>query len=91
MTRVIAEDNDVWTLKKIRSWVDMESAILQKEIGNLEKKLKEFEKRYGNLDRNALYGQFDDMELLEWEGDIETMNRLREKLTRINRIVFENE
>lgn len=91
MTRVIAENNDVWTLKKIRSWVELETAILNKEIGNVENKLKVFENQYGNLDREVLYGQVDDMELLEWEGEIETMNRLREKLTRINQIVFENE
>lgn len=91
MTRVIAENNDVWTLKKIQSWVHIETAILQKEIGNVENKLKAFENRYGNLDRDALYGQVDDMDLIEWEGEIETMNRLREKLARINQIVFENE
>ncbi len=91
VTKVIAENNDVWTLKKIRSWVDLETAILNKEIGNVESKLKAFENRYGNLDREVLYGQVDDMELLEWEGEIETMKRLREKLTRINQIVFENE
>ena len=91
MTRVIAENNDVWTFKKIQSWVHIETTILQKEIGNVENKLKAFENRYGNLDRDALYGQIDDMDLLEWEGEIETMNRLREKLARINQIVFENE
>ncbi len=91
MTRIIVEKNDGWTLKKIQSWVDLETVILKKEIGNIENKIKTFENRYGNVARDDLYGQVDDMDLLEWEGEIETMKRLREKLTRLDRIVFENE
>jgi len=83
VTKVIAENNDTWTLKKIRTWVDLEIAILQKEIANIQNKIGEFESRYGNLDGDSLYGRVDDMELLQWEGEIETMNRLREKLARL--------
>lgn len=90
MTRIIVEKNDGWTLKKIRSWIDLETAILKKEIGNIENKVKMFENRYGNVVRDSLYGRVDDMDLIEWEGEIETMNRLREKLSRLDRIVFEN-
>lgn len=90
MTRIIVEKNDGWTLKKIQSWVDLETAILKKEIGNVENKLKTFENRYGNVARDSLYGRVDDMDLIEWEGEIETMNRLREKLSCLDRIVFEN-
>jgi hypothetical protein len=31
------------------------------------------------------------MELVEWEGEIETMNRLREKMTCLEQIAFEYE
>ncbi len=79
MTRVIAENNDAWTLKKIRSWIALEKTLLNKEIGNVQNKIREFENRYGKLDRDSLYGRVDDMDLVEWEGEIETVNRLREK------------
>ena len=41
-----------------------------------------FEDRYGTLDRESAYGKIDDMELIAWEGEIETMERLRSKLSR---------
>ena len=91
MTRVIAQNSDAWTLNKIRSWVDLETSILKKQLGNIQNKIRDFENRYGKTDRNSLYGQVDDMELLEWEGEIETMRRLREKLTCLDQIVFELE
>jgi len=38
--------------------------------------LHEFENRYGKFNRNALYGRIDDMILLEWEGELETLKKL---------------
>lgn len=89
MTKVIAENREDWMLKKIRSRVDVETALLKKQLANVREKVTEFEKRYGRLDRDSLYGKMDDMELLEWEGEIETMHRLQGDLSHLNRIVFE--
>ncbi len=43
------------------------------------------------LDSDSLYGHVDDMELLEWEGEIETIDRLQKKLTFLEQIAFEYE
>jgi hypothetical protein len=48
---------------------------------NIQSKVTGFESRYKKLDRDSLYGQVDDMELLEWEGEIETIDRLRKKIS----------
>jgi len=91
MTKVIAQNNNLWTLKKIQSLVDLEKTILKKKIDNVQNKITHFENRYGQRDREALYGQVDDMELIEWEGEIETKERLQEKLNALEQIVFEHE
>ena len=90
MPRVIVENNDRWMINKIQTWIDIEAAILKKAIGNCHNKIKSFENRYGNVDRNTLYGQAADMDILEWEGEIGTISRLREKLKSLDQIVFEN-
>ncbi len=91
MTKVVAEKGDLWTVKKIQSLVDLEKTILKKQIGNVQNKITHFENRYGQRDREALYGQVDDMELIEWEGEVETISRLNEKMTCLDQIVFEVE
>jgi len=91
MTRVIAQNSDLWTLRKIQFLVDMEAAILKKQISRVQNRISDFENRYGKSDRESLYGLADDMELLEWEGEIETMARLREKLASLEQIAFEYE
>jgi hypothetical protein len=90
MTRVIAQNGDDWTLRKIRSLVDREAVVLEKQIGKIEGKIAAYEEQYGKLD-DALYVRVDDMELLEWDGEVETMRRLREKLASLERIAFEHE
>ena len=45
-------------------------------ISGIQDKITGFEDQYGKLDREAMYGQVDDMELIEWEGELETLERL---------------
>ncbi|MCI5148883.1 MAG: hypothetical protein D3916_05765 [Candidatus Electrothrix sp. MAN1_4] len=91
MTKVIAQNSDLWTLRKIQALVGMEADLLKKQINGIQEKIINFENRYGKLDREAMYGQIDDMELIEWEGEIETLERLRSKLTRLEEVGFEYE
>jgi hypothetical protein len=91
MTKIVAQHNDLWTLKKIQSLVDLEATMLKRKLDNVQNKIAAFENRYGQLDRESLYGKVDDMELIEWEGEIETLDRLQEKLTRLKQIAFEYE
>lgn len=66
-----------WTKKKVKDAFQRESEILKQAIYRTQNKLNAFETEYGSLDRNALYGKIDDMELLEWEGELETLERLQ--------------
>jgi len=91
MTKVIVQNSETWTLRKIQSLVNLETTFLKKQLMNIKNKLSVFKDRYGTDDRDALYGQVDDMELIEWEGEVETMNRLQKKLASLEQIVFEYE
>ena len=83
MTKVIAQNSDLWTLRKIQALVGLEAMLLKKQISSIQDKIAGFEDRYGKIDREAMYGQVDDMELIEWEGEIETLKRLRSKQDRL--------
>ncbi|GBD98373.1 hypothetical protein BMS3Abin07_00385 [bacterium BMS3Abin07] len=89
MTKLTVEADDNWTEKKIESAIHTEVDLLKKAVGRTQAELQEFENRYGKLDRDSLYGKVDDMELLEWEGELETLTRLQEKLKSLAEITFE--
>ena len=89
MTRLIIETDNNWTREKIKDSIHAEISLFRKTTDKLQHKLKDFENRYGKLDRKSLYGKIDDMELIEWEGEIETLERLQKKLRSLEEIIFE--
>ncbi|HBI23592.1 MAG: hypothetical protein A2Y48_10495 [Nitrospirae bacterium RIFCSPLOW2_12_42_9] len=89
MTRLIIETDDKWTREKIRLAIDTEIYLLKKALDKVKEKIKEFEIKYGELDRESLYGKIDDMELIEWEGETETLQRIQKRLKSLEEIVFE--
>lgn len=91
MIKIITQNDELWALNKLRSLVGIETEVLGKQLQNSQNKVDAFENRYGTQDRDALYGKIDDMELIEWEGEIETINRLKKKLASLERISFQHE
>ncbi len=89
MTKLTVETDNNWTKKKIESAIHTEVNLLRKAVRRTQAKLQEFENRYGKFDRDSLYGKVGDMELLEWEGELETLKRLQEKLKSLAEIRFE--
>jgi hypothetical protein len=89
MTRLVVETDNDWTKRKIRGAIHTEIELLKKAILKTEGKAQAFETRYGKLDRASLYGKADDMELLEWEGELETLDRLKVRLRSLEEITFE--
>ena len=89
MTRLTVETDNEWTKRKIKSALDVEIDILKKAVQKCKLKLDQFEKKYGKLDRDSFYGQIDDMELIEWEGEQESSLKLQEKLASLEEISFE--
>lgn len=89
MTRLVVETNNDWTKKKIEGAIHTEIELLKKAVQKTQWKLQDFESRHGKFDRDSLYGKIDDMELIEWEGELETLKRLQEKLKSLEEITFE--
>ncbi len=89
MTKLILETDNNWTKRKIKTVLNTEKELIKRAINRAQIKLNEFENKYGKLDREKLYGKVDDMELIEWEGEIETLERLERNLSSIEEITFE--
>ncbi len=89
MTRLIVETDDKWTREKIKLAIDTEIYLFKKALAKVQEKISSFESKYGKLDRENFYGKIDDMELIEWEGEIETLQRILKRLRSLEEIVFE--
>ncbi len=89
MTKLIVETKNEWTKKKIKDVIHTETEVLKRAIESIQEKLRNFETQYGTLDRSSLYGKIDDMELVEWEGELETLERLKNKLHSLEEITIE--
>ncbi|MEE8329466.1 MAG: hypothetical protein V3R54_06010 [Thermodesulfovibrionia bacterium] len=80
VTKLTVETNDNWTKKKIEDAIHTDTDLLRKAVQRTQSKLQEFENKYGKFDRDSLYGRVDDMELIEWEGELETLIKITGKL-----------
>ncbi len=89
MTRVIVETSNLWTQQKIRTLVQSEVTLLRHALSRTQQKVQAFERQYGTRNRDELYGRVDDLALVEWEGEIETVDRLRLKLAAMEDISLE--
>ena len=89
MTRLVVETTDNWTKKKIAGAIHTETDLLRKAVQRTQSKLQKFENKCGKFDRDSLYGKVDDMELVEWEGELETLKRLKANLKSLEEITFE--
>jgi hypothetical protein len=63
--------------------------VLRFSIGQVEANVAAFERKFWTPDRTSLFGKVDDMQSIEWEGEEETLARLRPKLQRLEEIQVE--
>lgn len=89
MTKLIIETEDKWTREKIKLAINTEIYLLKKALDKVQEKIKGFESKHGEFDRENLYGKIDDMDLIEWEGEMETLQRIQKRLKSLEEIVFE--
>jgi len=89
MTKLIIETDDAWAREKIKFAIDTEIYLLRKTVEKITRKIKAFEAKYGSLDRKNLYGTVDDMILVEWEGEAESLRRVQSRLKSLEEISFE--
>jgi hypothetical protein len=90
MTRVIIETDHLAIRQRIHAALHTEHTVLQRQIFRTQQKIQHFEQQYGPLHREQLYGQVDDLELLEWEGELETLAKLRQNLQSFEEMTFED-
>lgn len=69
--------------------IEREKQVLRLYIGQVEANVAAFERKFGTHDRTSLFGKVDDMQLIEWEGEEETLARLRPMLQRQEEIQVE--
>lgn len=91
MTKLILQTSNDWTRRKIETAIASERTLLQRALRRTEEKVKAFEHKHGTRDRASLYGKIDDMELLEWEGEMEVQQKMREQLASLQEIAIEYE
>lgn len=89
MTKLTVETDNKWTKKKIKEAIHTEIEMLRRAAQRTQIKLKDFENKHGKFDRNSFYGKVDDLILVEWEGELETLKKLQEKLKSLEDITFE--
>lgn len=89
MIKLIIETDDAWAREKIKFAIDTEIHLLKKTVEKIDRKIKDFEKKYGSLDRGNLYGKVDDMILVEWEGETESLRRVQGRLKSLEEMSFE--
>ena len=89
MTKVIVETSNRWAQQKIRALVQSEVVLLRRALSRTQQKIQALERQYGTRNRDELYGRVDDLALMEWEGEIETVSRLRQKLAAMEEIFLE--
>jgi len=89
MAKTIITLKDDLSLAVIQHAIDREERLLTLAINQVEEKLAVFEARFGTRDRQSLFGTVDDMDLIEWEGEEDTLARLRQRLQRLKEIQVE--
>lgn len=71
--------------------IEREKRLLSLAIDQAEEKLAAFEAKFGTRDRQSLFGKVDDMDLIEWEGEEDTLLRLRPRLQRLKELQVESQ
>jgi len=89
MAKLIIETDDAWVREKIKFAIDTEIHLLKKKVEKIDRKIKDFEVKYGSLDRKKLYGTLGDMVLVEWDGEAESLRRVQKRLKSLEEISFD--
>ncbi len=68
--------------------LDREKRITEMALARTEERLRSFEERFGDLEKARLSG-VDELEIVEWEGELLIYQWLQEKLTKLESLQFE--
>lgn len=91
MAATVITLKDSLSLDVLLQALDREKRMLTLAIDQAKSKVAAFEAKFGVQHRAGLFGTADDMELIEWEGEQETLARLLTRLQRLEEIRVESE
>lgn len=92
MKRVIIETNDLSVAETIDKIMHNELYLLKKASQRVREKIENYENRHGSSETiGSLYGRIDDMDLIEWEGELETLARIEKKMSAFENVHVEIE
>ena len=91
MAKEIISLKDSLSQTVVQHALEREKTALRLSIAQIEAKTAAWEAKYGSQDRKQLFGKVDDLELVEWEGERETLARLRARLQRLEEIQVESQ
>ncbi len=89
MPKQIITMQDSLSSTVLQEAIEREKQVLRLSIDQVEANVAAFERKFGTPERTSLFGKVDDMQLIEWEGEEETLARLRPKLQRLEEIQVE--
>jgi hypothetical protein len=89
MPKQIITMQDSLSSTVLQEAIEREKEVLRLSISQVEANVATFERKFETCDRTSLFGKVDDMQLIEWEGEEETLARLRPKLQRLEEIQVE--
>lgn len=91
MSKEVIVLKDSLSLAVLQQAIEREKRLLNLSVAQIEAKLASLEAKFGTRDRKSLFGKVDDMTLVEWEGEWETLARLRPRLQRLEEFQVESQ
>lgn len=90
MPQEVITVTDPLALTVLQQAVEREKRLLRLSIAQTESKIAVFEAQFGARGRTDLFGKVDEMILIEWEGEEDTLGRLRPRLQRLEELRIES-
>ncbi len=81
---------DSFSQNVLQHAINREMRVLHLSVTQVQAKLASWEGKYHVDDPKSLFGKVDDMELIEWIGEQETLSRLRSRLQCLEEIQGES-
>ena len=90
MTPKVITLKDSFSQDVLQHAINREMRVLHWSVTQVKTKLASWEGKYHVDDPKSLFGKVDDMELIEWIGEQETLSRLRSRLQCLEEIQVES-
>ena len=90
MAKEVITLKDSFSQDVLQHAINREMRVLHLSVTQVQAKLTSWEGKYQADDPKGLFGKVEDMELVEWIGEQETLSRLRSRLQCLEEIQVES-